>query len=368
MNNLEKSLFALIRLSIDNPLETDRSLSLTEKEWREMLGLANKHSLIGVTYKGIQKLDDAQKPPRDVFFDWFDLSTQILQQSKKQFMSCASISSNMKRVGMQTCILKGQGNALMYPDPYMRTPGDIDIWLRDTPVNIIKFVRKASPKAKIDYHHIEFTNSAGIDIEAHFFPSYMNDPVADKRLQEFFREVADRQFANFVEAPEGIGTFCRPTKMFNLVFQLTHLYRHIFHEGIGIRQMLDYYYLLKQGLTSEEKEEFVAKVKYLRMHRFLKAVMAILQRIFALPDDQLIVEPDFSEGDFLIEEMLIGGTFGSFDTRFGKSPSNSHLKHNIVKSVRVCRFLTHYPAEVIFEPYFRMKNFLTRRKYERELL
>ena len=35
-----------------------------------------------------------------------------------------------------------------------------------------------------------------------------------------------------------------PTVEFNIIFQLTHIYSHLMNEGIGLRQLLDYYYVL----------------------------------------------------------------------------------------------------------------------------
>ena len=35
-----------------------------------------------------------------------------------------------------------------------------------------------------------------------------------------------------------------PSIRFNTVYSLLHIFRHVFHEGIGLRQLLDYYYIL----------------------------------------------------------------------------------------------------------------------------
>ena len=35
-----------------------------------------------------------------------------------------------------------------------------------------------------------------------------------------------------------------PTVEFNIIFQLTHIYSHLMNEGIGLRQLVDYYYVL----------------------------------------------------------------------------------------------------------------------------
>ena len=35
-----------------------------------------------------------------------------------------------------------------------------------------------------------------------------------------------------------------PTVEFNIIFQLTPIYSHLMNEGIGLRQLVDYYYVL----------------------------------------------------------------------------------------------------------------------------
>ena len=41
--------------------------------------------------------------------------------------------------------------------------------------------------------------------------------------------------------PDGAGDIAIPTSSFNVVYQLTHLYHHFFDEGIGMRQIIDYF-------------------------------------------------------------------------------------------------------------------------------
>ena len=76
------------------------------------------------------------------------------------------VSEWFRKKGFRTCILKGQGNALMYPNPYSRTPGDIDIWVEGGDKRVISFVRSISPLEKACYHHIEFPSYKGVEVEA----------------------------------------------------------------------------------------------------------------------------------------------------------------------------------------------------------
>ena len=60
-------------------------------------------------------------------------------------MDSAKVCRNFEQEGFRCCILKGQGNALLYPDPYMRTPGDIDIYLEGGRKRIMEYVNRVCP-------------------------------------------------------------------------------------------------------------------------------------------------------------------------------------------------------------------------------
>ena len=92
----------------------------------------------------------------------------------------------------------------------------------------------------IRYHHLE-TTLDGVPVELHFFPGIMNNPIYNARLQKWFKRNADLQCSNVVSQPDGIGEIAIPTTAFNVVYQLTHLYHHFFDEGIGMRQIIDYF-------------------------------------------------------------------------------------------------------------------------------
>ena len=51
-------------------------------------------------------------------------------------------------------------------------------------------------------------------------------------MQKWFKEVMDLQCSNVVTLPDGYGEITVPTMNFNVIYILSHLYRHIFTEGI----------------------------------------------------------------------------------------------------------------------------------------
>ncbi len=162
-------------------------------------------------------------------------------------MTAAKLYRQLREDGLRCCILKGQGNALMYPNPYSRIPGDIDVWVNDSREHITSFAKvHYGWKGEMHYHHLE-TTLDGVPIELHFLPCTMNNPVYNRRLQKWFRSNADLQCSNVVDLPDGAGEIAVPTVSFNVIYQLCHLYHHFFDEGIGMRQMIDYYFVIQNA-------------------------------------------------------------------------------------------------------------------------
>ena len=131
----------------------------------------------------------------------------------------------------------------MYPNPYSRTPGDIDIWVKGEDKRVISFVRSISPHEKACYHHIEFPSYKGVEVEVHYRPSFLLCFWHNRKLQKYYERVKEQQFSHRVMLGEQ-GEIAIPTAEFNLIFQLTHIYSHLMNEGIGLRQLVDYYYVL----------------------------------------------------------------------------------------------------------------------------
>ena len=175
---------------------------------------------------------------------WMGKAQQIRRQNVKVNAVAGKLFSMLREDGFRCCILKGQGNALMYPNPYSRTPGDIDVWVNASREQITEYAKKHFMIGDdIRFHHLE-TSFDGVPVELHFFPGIMNNPIYNVRLQKWFKRNADLQCSNVVSLPDGIGEIAIPTTAFNVVYQLTHLYHHFFDEGIGMRQIIDYYYVV----------------------------------------------------------------------------------------------------------------------------
>lgn len=319
--------------------------------WHDLLDFAQKQSIVGVYFYGMKRITSGEnKPTDDDVLEWMAVSSKIAKRNEELFNRSAFAIEAFCKEGFRSCVLKGQGNALMYPDPLMRTPGDIDIWVEGKREKIFNYVKSFFPDTHDQYHEIHFPILKGIIMEVHYTPCFLNNLYLNKRLQKFFSEHADEQYRHFESMPNG-GQLCMPTNGFNRVFQMTHIMKHFFSGGIGYRHFIDYYYLLMRGFTEEERLSDLAVFKKLRMMKFVKGVMWVLRNNLGLEEKYLLASPDGKIGRMIENEIIIGGNFGHYDTRYRTAIKGKLISFGR-EIYRDFHFVREFPSESLSRPVF----------------
>lgn len=405
--------FELLQIAIGNRKELTRQL--TDDEWASMYGLCEKQALLGIAFAGVERLPKEQYPPFDVLAEWVHDAQVAKDRNEKLSKECTYVCELLAKNGISSCVIKGQSNIINYPGHLKehRTCGDIDLWclprnndrIHKGIANIVEYARRYRlehnqpdiPWHRVLYYHVEINLDSGTEVELHYRPSYLNCFWRNIRLQNWFEN--NRQFES-LKSPEG---FPIPTNSFNAIYQLLHIYKHLFEEGIGLRQILDYYMVLsrlgderlevrderlevcrppqspcvggevrderlevrdKSLEVRDERLEIMRVIERLGMKKFASAMMYVLQTVFAMPDEYLICKPDEKEGKFLLNEIIQAGNFGKYDKRI-KRVEGSYLKvqcnHAFEKWKHNLRLIAHYPEEVLWEPVFRLYHFVWRK-------
>ena len=343
--------------------------------WKLLYSFASKQALLGFCFDGIERLgndysEELKKNPieRDLLMIWMGKAQQIRRQNVKVNGVAAKLYSKFREDGLRCCILKGQGNALMYPNPYSRTSGDIDVWVNASREQITEYAKKHFEIGDdMRYHHLEMSLD-GVPVELHFFPCTMNNPIYNARLQKWFKRNADLQCSNVVSLPDGIVEIAIPTTAFNVIYQLTHLYHHFFDEGIGMRQIIDYYYVVNNDELLVISDTLQKELKHLGLWKFARAVMYVLHEALGLSEEKLIAPIDEKRGKLLLAEILNGGNFGKYFTKYGHFTQQGMAKKYFLKIWRNMHFVRYYPAETLSEPIFRTWHFFWRLKHRRQSL
>lgn len=330
-------------------------------DWNSMYEMAKMQSLTGVVCKGIERLHKEMQPEKHLLFQWYGNCELITGQNKQLNTASVYIHRLFQEAGIGNCILKGQGNALMYENPFLRSPGDIDLWIDPKKIIIkdgkLSVGEKQLQVWKPEYHHIEAEKVMDVPLEIHYRPSFMHNLIHNKRLQQWFSKMSKEQFVHEVKLGEE-GCVTIPTAHFNLIYQLCHIKHHFLKEGIGLRQLVDYLFVLKSAYGKVSVIEVEKTLKQVGLYEMARAVMYIEHELLGLDEKYLVVSQNEKIGKFLMQEIMISGNFGQFDPRASKS--NNRLIKNMTRLYRDVRLLRYFPSECMWEPVFRIYHFFWR--------
>lgn len=333
-----------------------------DEEWKEVIALGKEQAVVGILERGIRLVPPERRPSEELLLQSLLMSKKTALINKKVDMAAIKVANMFEQAGFHYCLLKGQGNALLYPDPTARMPGDIDIWIAASPRQVITFARKEKPRAKACYHHVEYVKCDGVEVELHYRPAFLNHPLHNSRLQKWFLNEAQAQCSHRVELPNGAGAINVPTDTFNRIFLMAHIMNHVVHDGLGVRQLMDYYFLLRKGFTPEEQQRDVQLLRHFGLYNITASVMYTLRQLFAMPVDKMLVPPDRRRGLFLLKEVLEGGNFGHYNPQYRKARTS--FSKNILRLKRDLRLVIMFPSECLSEPIFRLWHFFWRQLYK----
>ena len=311
---MTETYFKFIRYSLDEGMAWDSSFQ--NIDWNELFHFAKKQTIAGVLFEGIKRIPKEYAPPFKTLMTWMGYSEQIRKRNLMMNEAVHSIYERLSNDGFRCFVLKGQGNAIMYPNPYSRTPGDVDVLLCADRKTINGYLDSHFEIGTKNLQHVEFEYH-GTCVEAHYFPAYMNNVFYNRRLQRWFKKNNDLQCSNIVELPNGAGNLAIPTSTYNVIFQLCHLYEHFFDEGIGMRQIIDYYYVMNNDELLVIRDTLHRELQHLGLWKFAGAVMYVLHEALGLPEEKMIAPMDEKRGKLLLAEILEGGNFGKHFTKYG---------------------------------------------------
>ncbi len=328
------------------PVNTD--LFQGNVPWKTLLHAAERQMLAGVAFEAVKSLPTEVAPPKDLLIHWLMISEQIRKMNDLMDARASEAEKFFLEQGFSSCILKGQGLARLYAKPSARTPGDIDIWVQGDRKRLTQLAKEHDATVQPTYHHIDFHLFDDTEMELHYTPTWMYSPFGNRRLQRFLQ-----QEARWDVEVKG-GGFHVPSERLNLVFVLLHIYRHFFTEGVGLRQLLDYVFVLRACHSAEERQYVMAVLKKLGMKRFTGATMWVLGKCFKLEGEYMLCPPDEAEGRFLLIEVMKAGNFGQYDKRIQHQENESEWHTFMRKSQRNFHFLTRYPSEVLWGPLWKL--------------
>lgn len=372
---IEQLFFELIRVAIGTQVTLSRPPSACE--WKELYNMAKKQSLVGICFAGLQKLyNSVNQEPRTKNLDevqyltWMGLAVKIQQRNEAVNRQCAELQARLSADGFRNYIMKGQAVGSLYKLraesgelrdlSALRQSGDIDVYLEGGLEKILAYAKSIGKTDGVNELEMHVEVFPDTEVEFHYRPMVLRDPIKNRRLQQYFDEFAVVQFENTVLLDKEKRLQIKaPTNAFNLVHQLVHIYLHFITGGVGLRQLMDYYFVLK-ACQIDDQSEGLKVIHEIGLDRFAGGLSWVLNHVFALPQEYSYWPMNENDGRVLLDEIMISGNFGHTDERMADIATNKWTSFWFIngKTFRFWRF-DHWAW--FWSPVWRIYHFLWRK-------
>lgn len=335
--------FELLQVTLDNRERLSRVPSA--EEWADIFSESKRQAVTGILIHGIDRLPMNQRPSRTLLIQWIGVGQMIEKRNDLLNGRSRELLSDMASAGLHPTILKGQGIAQYYPNEIkdLRQSGDIDVYISEGRKRAIAYTQsKGQKNIDWDYKHLQLKVWDDVEVEMHYRVEVLMNLWKNRKLQAWFENHKEQMFGER-------NDFVTPTTEFNVFYILLHIYRHFLYEGVGLRQIVDYYYCLRTILVSGSNiQEYVAAVREFGMEKFAKGLMWVMHEVLWMPREWMLWEADEKEGKYILKQVMTGGNFGHHDKRLKHTGSKlgavkAILTHNL-------HLITHYPMDTLWSP------------------
>lgn len=322
LTRTDKALLTLLRSGLWNrPPDSPELFPLSSDEWQEVFEKSRSHTVSAIVADSLEHLPENQLPPEGILASWAVESDRIERLNGTMANVTARLSEMYRN--LRPVCFKGQECASLYARPSSRECGDIDLYFNDIEASeAVARQHGCVPEHKPDG---SFTYAVqGIVVEHH--QSYID--LCAPRKRKWLRSLdVNPGFET------GKGGMLRPVPSLNLLVLHSHVMKHAFGRGVGLRQICDLaraYYSYDGMYDADELRDMYRKAgltSWTRMvHSFLTDYLGLGKEF--LP----YAEPHADASEFLRRVMLAGN--------FGRSmPGNGQGK---------CRTLKAFMANALF--------------------
>lgn len=300
--NINNIIFEMLQVAIGNRAKL--SYIPTPEEFSQIYCIAKKQYVLGICFAAIDKLNLSKLNfPPNLLYQWLGMSELIKKQNKKVNNICIDLSQHFNLDGLSFCIMKGQQVGRYYGElSSLRQSGDIDVWVLGGKKFVVNYVQCIKPTKSISRQHIQLEIYPNTDVEVHYIPAELHCPWYDFHLKKFL--YSNCKFSRIHDKTTLSGVYV-PTDKFNIVHLTAHAFRHLFGEGMTLRQLMDLYFVLMKWEGNLEEKQSICKVfKHTGMMTFASALMGAMSIAFRMPKDNMYCDPNTQNGYYLLNNIM----------------------------------------------------------------
>lgn len=303
---------------LNRPVRESLFEKVSKETWTSLIRYAGIQRVNALIADGVAKLPATFAPPRP-------LSVLLLLQAEKTEEANRKLNSVLTEIvrehevaDMPFVLLKGQGNALYYPNPLHRAPGDLDLFFYrpgDYEQAKKRVIEKEYPLEEESIKHQGY-NRGAVHIENHKTVEVVHLKKIDKKLQQKVRNITEQENFEIIRIDE------TPVRVlpaeFNALYLFMHLFHHFVYFGVGIRQICDWIFFLSARHAEIDKKGFKETAQEFNLLRPMRVFAHAAVKYLEIPPEIFSFElGEYTPySDLVMNDILDGGHFGFY--RSGK--------------------------------------------------
>lgn len=285
-------------------------------DWKGIMRLSRTQAVLPLIYDGMMSLPGELRLKGAALLQLIAYVDRIERLNAGLDNSAAEISRRLASDGIRSVLLKGQGNAVLYPVPHHRQCGDIDLYVGNS--NYGRALEIIRGWSEIQYEHPESAKHTGFKfgeytLELHKEAFLMSERKTDRKYRKLEEEeLAKDDCKVLLGDGEKAGYVTVPRPQFNVFYTFCHAFHHFMEGGLGLRQMCDLAMLLHRYHDDIDSSELEGWLCEFRLDREWRLFVSLLVNVLQLPPEQApLYCPEYTSLSFkLLDELFRDGNFG----------------------------------------------------------
>ncbi len=324
----------------DRPLEADVFEGLDKSVWNEIATMAQKQSVSALVADKVLSLPAESLPSSDITMRFIAVMEQTKQANRKMISVLKELQELYTQGGFPFLLLKGLACGVNYPEPLLRTPGDIDLllyqkgdyerarqWLTQKGIEI-------EPGGVLHFNLVR----NDIKVESHCHSTYFNSGWYNRQFVRVEEEVLTKGNFAISEIDSEFSVLVLPVT-FNAFFLFHHMFKHFVNQGVGLRQICDWILFLHKNREEIDGDEFnrlATKFALLYpMQLFARVTVDHLGAPESIFPFQMI--QNNRDADKIIEDIFESGNFG-FHRPGKKRPKRKKIQRMWFSFLRTIKY------------------------------
>ena len=306
-----QAFLALVRAGLwgDSPV-LDSSLI----NWPAVYRLAGEQALLGLVLQGIER--SGVRPPKELLLQWISDVQRIERHNSDMNEYVGRLMEQLRGVGVSAVLVKGQGIAQCYEKPLWRSAGDIDLLLREGEYDKANaFLIPLAVKVEQEFatiKHLGMSMPEGFEVELHGNLHSRLSRRVDRCIDAAQKDVLVD--GNVRHWQNGATQVLLPAPDDDVLFLFTHIVRHFFIGGIGLRQICDWCRFLWTYRAALDRDLLARRVSQMGLESEWRAFAALAVDRLGMPVEAM---PFYSsearwsrKADRILDFVLETGNFG----------------------------------------------------------